>query len=224
MGHAYSRALRIVGAPVQLRRRQSTGVVGAGAGRRLGECNVETPAGQLTDVSDANEDFEQIFRSCYEPVRRYIARRVVPDAVQDIVADTFLIAWRRREQRNGDALPWLLGIARRVAATQRRGSGRRVALRERLRAEAAVGAPDEADMGGDPQLELALASLPERDREALMLVAWDELDHRTAASVMGCTTGALTVRLHRARRRLTRLLSEQQEKPIEMPEEARPTR
>ncbi len=158
----------------------------------------------------SEDDFEQAFAECYEPVLRYAARRVAPDAVQDVVADTFLIAWRRRLELRGEPLPWLLGIARRVAATQRRGSARREALHERLRTEneppLTVGpvAIDERD----PRLVHAFSTLPERDREALALIAWDGLDHRAAARVMGCSTGSLTVRVHRARRRLQRALSE----------------
>ena len=76
-----------------------------------------------------------------------------------------------------------------MASTQRRGSARRDALHERLRAEPARVQTCGERGGQDPQLALALASLRERDREALMLVAWDGLDHRTAATVMGCSTG-----------------------------------
>jgi RNA polymerase sigma-70 factor, ECF subfamily len=159
-------------------------------------------------VSESQGDFERVFNDCYEQVQRYVARRVAADAVQDVVSDTFLIAWRRHHDLRGEPLPWLLGIARRVAATQRRGTARREALGERLRAE-----HQPADMTGeleasDPRLAQALNCLPERDREALMLIVWDGLDHRTAAQVMGCTTGSLTVRLHRARRRLARTLQE----------------
>lgn len=172
-------------------------------------------------MSRPQRDFEEIFNDCYEHVYRYAARRVAPEAVQDVVSDTFLIAWRRHVELDGEPLPWLLGIARRVAATQRRGSARRDALRERLRSEHA---PSFTASGGethDPQLALALASLRERDREALMLVAWDGLDHRTAATVMGCSTGSLTVRLHRARRRLAHALADEGRDSIEMCEQAR---
>ena len=161
-------------------------------------------------MSDQPEDFERVFDECYEPVLRYVARRVAPDAVQDVVSDTFLVAWRRRADRRGEPLPWLLGIARRVAATQRRGSARRDALQARLRAAESDAPPDPSGglQAADPRLAQAFACLPERDREALTLIAWDGLDHRTAASVMGCSTGSLTVRLHRARRRLARALAE----------------
>jgi RNA polymerase sigma-70 factor, ECF subfamily len=157
-------------------------------------------------VSGEQDDFEQVFADCYEPVLRYVSRRVAADAVQDVVADTFLVAWRRRDERRGEALPWLLGIARRVASTQRRGHARREALRERLRAEPPSAQADARIAAADPRLADALASLAERDREALMLTAWEGLDHRSAAQVMGCSTGSFTVRLHRARRRLGRAL------------------
>jgi RNA polymerase sigma-70 factor, ECF subfamily len=172
-------------------------------------------------VSHSQRDFEEIFNACYGAVCRYAARRVAPEAVQDVVSDTFLIAWRRREDLHGAPLPWLLGIARRVASTQRRGSARRDALRERLQAEPPESPPGEQAAAHDPQLTQALASLGERDREALLLVAWDGLDHRTAAAVMGCSTGSLTVRLHRARRRLARVLTREWQEPMAMSEQAR---
>ena len=172
-------------------------------------------------VTDQPLDFEELFNACYEPVYRYAARRVPADAVQDVVSETFLVAWRRQSELRGEPLPWLLGIARRVAATQRRGSARRDALRERLSTEPAPSAGDGQVRIDDSRLALALASLGERDREALTLVAWDGLDHRTAASVMGCSTGSLTVRLHRARRRLGRMLGSEQTQPMEMCEQAR---
>lgn len=167
-------------------------------------------------------EFEQIFSDCYERVCRYVARRVAPDAVQDVVSETFLTAWRRHGELRGEPLPWLLAIARRAASNQRRGSERRDALTERLVAEHQL-AP--LDPGGriderDPKLALALSTLGERDREALLLIAWDGLDHGAAARVMGCSTGSMTVRVHRARRRLAAAL--EREQPTQLrPEEAR---
>src|SRR4029450_2647016 len=71
-----------------------------------------------------------MFRECYPVVRAYARRRAAPDAAQDVVADTFLVAWRRLEDVPEDALPWLYGVARRVLANQRR-SAARGAARER---------------------------------------------------------------------------------------------
>jgi RNA polymerase sigma-70 factor (ECF subfamily) len=164
-------------------------------------------------VGESREQFERIYQDCYAAVYRYSARRVAPEAVQDVVADTFLTAWRRHSELKGEPLPWLLGIARRTAANQRRGGARRDALRERLSVEqrpsAAQGlAPPEQRLGeSDRDLAAALATLSARDREALTLVAWDGLEHRAAARVMGCSTGAFSVRVHRARRKLERALA-----------------
>jgi RNA polymerase sigma-70 factor (ECF subfamily) len=172
-------------------------------------------------VSDSHEQFERIYQDCYAAVQRYTARRVPAAAVQDVVADTFLTAWRRYPELSGEPLPWLLGIARRTAANQRRGGARREALRERLRGEQHTSDEPPGLDDDDPQLEAALATLSERDREALTLVAWDGLEHRVAASVMGCSTGAFTVRVHRARRKLERSLAGEKRGPIDVVREAR---
>ena len=163
--------------------------------------------------------FEATFDAHWQAVGRYAARRVAPEAVQDVVSETFLVAWRRYDELNGDPLPWLLGIARRVAANQRRAMARRRALLERLRG-AATGERGNDLALGDRRLAVAWALLSERDREALMLVVWDGLDHRDAAMVMGCTTNTFTVRVHRARRRLARLLGRDEKAPVELPQQA----
>jgi RNA polymerase sigma-70 factor, ECF subfamily len=172
-------------------------------------------------VSDSHEQFERIYQDCYAAVQRYTARRVPAAAVQDVVADTFLTAWRRYPELSGEPLPWLLGIARRTAANQRRGGARREALQARLRSEQRTSDELPALGGDDPQLAAALATLSERDREALTLVAWDGLEHRVAASVMGCSTGAFTVRVHRARQKLERSLAGEKRSPIDVIREAR---
>ena len=86
-------------------------------------------------MSDAKLPFEDVFNGCYDAVHRYAARRVASEAVQDVVAETFLVAWRRYDELRGEPLPWLLGIARRVDANQLRAGARREALHDRLRTE-----------------------------------------------------------------------------------------
>jgi RNA polymerase sigma-70 factor (ECF subfamily) len=118
----------------------------------------------------------------------------------DAVSEVFVIVWRRLEDVPADALPWLLACARRVLANQRRAARRRHALITRLdRTRQENMAPDV----GDGVLGRALAVLNDRDREVLLLIAWEGLDRRQAASVLGCTPEALSVRLHRARSRLS---------------------
>jgi RNA polymerase sigma-70 factor (ECF subfamily) len=167
-------------------------------------------------VSDAQERFEQIFNSCHYAVCAYAIRRVAPEAVQDVVSETFLVAWRRYAELDGEPLPWLFGIARRVVANQLRGSARRDALRKRLHAEPRMSMSGPPSNGRDPKLLNALSELSARDREALMLIAWEELDHRAAASVMGCSTTAFSVRVHRARRKLANALRSEESESIQI--------
>ena len=173
-------------------------------------------------MSDERADFERLFRENYDDVFRFVARRLPPDAVQDVVAETFLAAWRRHRELRGDVLPWLLGVARRVSANHLRGDARRRALDDRLSAER----PESSRSGLDQpssRLSLAFSRLGERDREALMLVAWDGLEHRAAATVMGCSTTAFAVRVHRARRKLKAALAADERDTITIDEQARST-
>ena len=150
------------------------------------------------------DTFELLFQRHYPAVRAYALRRTSPDAAQDVVAETFLVAWRRLDEVPDDALPWLYGVARRVLANQRRGAERGDALARRLAgATSAAAADDPGERAGDAELvRLALGRLPESSREALMLVAWHGLSGARAARAAGCSRATFAVRLHRARARL----------------------
>jgi RNA polymerase sigma factor (sigma-70 family) len=151
-----------------------------------------------------------MFARTYAAVWAYAARRAPAAVAQDVVAETFLVAWRRLDDAPADALPWLLAIARRQLANQRRGEHRRGALLARMRAlEPRWTPPASAEL--DPALFEALARLPGHEREALLLTAWDGLDARAAAVVAGCSPAAFRVRLHRARRRIGRELRRREE-------------
>nr|WBO82673.1 sigma-70 family RNA polymerase sigma factor [Streptomyces sp. SBE_14.2] len=163
----------------------------------------------MGESADDWSRFEGEYRDSYHAVSRYVRRRLPPDLVDDAVSDVFTIAWERRSTRKGAALPWLYGIARRVAANARRAQGRADRLAGRLRDE-------EDTLGGEPGADAevlerlgaarVLERLPERDREVLMLVSWDGLDPHEAAQALGCSKATFAVRLHRARRRLEREL------------------
>ena len=149
--------------------------------------------------------FESLFREHYGAVRGYALRRATPDAAQDVVAEAFLVTWRRLDVVPDDALPWLYGVARRVLANQRRSASRGAALERRLAgAEGAAGPSfDPGEAAGETELvRLALGRLPESSREALTLVAWDGLTGARAARAAGCSSATFAVRLHRARTRL----------------------
>jgi RNA polymerase sigma-70 factor (ECF subfamily) len=184
-------------------------------------CNSRGVSGEYQGVGDQSADFEELFRTNFEPVTRFVARRLSPDDVQDVVSETFIVAWRNRSELKGDPLPWLLGVARRVCSRQLRGHARRGALHARLRSQTREGVAEAQEH--ESPLALALRTLPERDREALMLIAWDGLEHRVAASVMGCSTTAFTVRVHRARRKLERALEQSHQQPMIPSGQARST-
>jgi RNA polymerase sigma-70 factor (ECF subfamily) len=155
--------------------------------------------------SERRVRFEALFAKHHDPVRRYIIRRQSAPLVDDAIAETFLVAWRRLDEIPDRTLPWLLGVARRVLADQRRAVRRRRSLSERLRGSImtpGLAGDWEPPAGLTPELASALAALSEHEREALLLVAWDELSPADAARVAGCSPAAFRVRLHRARQRV----------------------
>jgi RNA polymerase sigma factor (sigma-70 family) len=147
--------------------------------------------------------FEALFAAHHAAVRSYVVRRAVSGLVaDDAVADTFLVAWRRLDEVPEAAGPWLLGVARRVLADQRRASRRRRSLRERLSLASTAPVVWEPPAEVGSELAEALRSLTAPEREALLLVAWDGLTPAEGAIAAGCSAAAFRVRLHRARRRV----------------------
>jgi len=128
-----------------------------------------------------------------------------------VVAETFLVAWRRLGDVPEEPRTrlWLYGVARRVLANQRRGERRRTSLGERLAADLATAVPDHAP-GVAERLRYghALDRLGERDRELVLLHAWEGLEPREIAEVLGVSAVAVRSRLSRARARLRALLAE----------------
>lgn len=173
---------------------------------------------------DADSRFESCFREHYAAVLAFSIRRL-PDraTAEDAAAETFAVAWRRRELIPNEPLPWLYGIALRVAANQRRSIKRRRRLGERLEQEASsrAFAAEPADaLHRRDAFASAFERLDEPEREVLRLVAWDGLDTREAAAVLGCSAAAFRVRLHRARRRLAKHLEAAGHSPGEHPTRA----
>jgi RNA polymerase sigma-70 factor (ECF subfamily) len=151
--------------------------------------------------------FELLYGKYGPVVKAYALRRVHESAADDLVAEVFMVCWRRFDELPLDPLPWLLGVARRVASTQRRGERRRAALGERL-IEAALDPPETVPALTDSLLAQALERLRDSDRELLLLIAWDGLSPAQAAVVLGIKPATARVRLLRARRRLVRSLAD----------------
>jgi RNA polymerase sigma-70 factor (ECF subfamily) len=151
--------------------------------------------------------FDRLWADHAPAVLRYARRHVLPDEVEDVVAETFVVAWRRLDEVPPYGLPWLLGVARHVSANVRRGRRRQEALSGRIAAELDDG-PVWPESDGADAATAALHRLSDADRELLTLIAWDGLSHAEAAEALGCSRGALKVRLHRARSRFAGLLGQ----------------
>ena len=163
-------------------------------------------------MTSPSERFTDLFERTHAALLAYALRRVAePRDAADVIAETFLIAWRRLDQVPGgeSERPWLFGVARKVLSNHNRGARRRDAMVDRLRADLADVAPPPA---GPPGLGQALSRLNADDRELLLLLAWDGLSQEQAALALGISHNALRVRLHRARNRLrTHLANDQQD-------------
>ena len=150
---------------------------------------------------DRTVRLERLFLAHFDAVDAYARRRTDAASAEEVVSETFLVAWRRLDDVPADPLPWLLGVARRALANQRRGERRRAAVVSRVRDVRA----DDVRRAGPAlgsELEAALMALSHAEREAILLIAWEGLTPRQAAAVLGCSAVAFRVRLHRARRRL----------------------
>lgn len=169
-----------------------------------------------TDQGDRRARFELLYAANYEHVLAYALRRTdTRDDAADVVAETFLTAWRRDDQApDGPAARlWLYGIARRVLANHLRGRRRYERLGARLRADASESGRTSPARATDTEalgaVAAAFAQLSDSDREVLAMVGAEGLSPGEAAQVLGCRAATVRVRLHRARARFARELAAQ---------------
>jgi RNA polymerase sigma-70 factor (ECF subfamily) len=158
--------------------------------------------------------FGGLYREQGRAILAYALRRVEdPEDAADVVAETFLVAWRRLDEVPIDAGArlWLFAVARRVLANRHRAERRRTRLAQRLteslRTELAT---RPAAAGEAAEMLRAMRELGDDDRELLLLVSWEELSPGEAAKVLGISSLAARSRLHRARRRLRTLLEQRE--------------
>ncbi|MEV0917383.1 RNA polymerase sigma factor [Streptomyces sp. NPDC049967] len=165
---------------------------------------------------DEPEQFAALFDRYAGAVHRYAARRLGPEAAEDLMAETFTTAFQRRhtyDLTRADARPWLFGIATNLVSRHRRAEARRFKALARVpepvehedpvadRAVARAGAT-----GVRRDLAAALAGLSARHRDVVLLVAWADLDYEEAARALGVPVGTVRSRLHRARSKLREAL------------------
>lgn len=175
-------------------------------------------------VGADRRQFEALYAAHAPAVLAYALRRTDRATADDVLADVFLVVWRRLHELPADPRSFLLGTARKTLANHRRSAARQQALGERLIHErpATDDGPHAAGTGDDPEILRALAQLSEPDREALLLVAWDGLAPREAAAVLGVAAPTFTMRLSRARRRLAALLDAPDSPPRPAPSDPDP--
>jgi RNA polymerase sigma-70 factor, ECF subfamily len=165
---------------------------------------------------DREAAFRVVYEATYTDLVRFVQRRVHLTHAEDIVADAFLVAWRRFDDLPtdaGDARAWLFGIAQRTLLNGQRGDRRRRALTLRIADATMVAQSGETWRGSDSELvarrlDLAAAwcRLAPVHQEALSLAVWDGLTGPQAAVVLGISPVAFRLRLTRARRVLRRYL------------------
>ncbi|MFI1722749.1 RNA polymerase sigma factor [Streptomyces sp. NPDC020489] len=157
--------------------------------------------------------FEILFRRYADDIHRYVARRLGAEVADDLMAETFVVAFQQRRRYDLSrprARPWLYGIATNLVGQHRRSEARRLRAFSRV---ASTGGDDGealadrvvARVGAEhtrAQLAGALAKLPARYRDVLLVIAWGDLDYAEAAEALGIPVGTVRSRLNRARTRL----------------------
>jgi len=157
------------------------------------------------------ERFSGFFAEHFDDIWRFARRRTDSGAeADDVAAETFAVAWRRRNDVPEDsARLWLFGVARLVLANQRREAERRSRLRLRLTTTSAAPAVIDSVPPSEQVVWVALAALSPEDRELLLMRAWDGLGVADIATILQISAANASSRLHKARRRLDRELRRQ---------------
>lgn len=147
-------------------------------------------------------EFERLYRARRGAVLGYVIRRAGRTDAEDLVAEIFLISWRRRFEIPRQELPWLLGVARNVLLHHQRRTGRAEGLLVPIDEASDLATAGFDEVVAERHMVLgALRVLSENDRELLLLTAWDGLTTPEAARVLEISTTTARVRLHRVRRR-----------------------
>ncbi|WP_318307428.1 RNA polymerase sigma factor [Amycolatopsis solani] len=162
------------------------------------------------------ERFAALFDRHAAHIHRYLARRLGGQVADDLTGETFLIAFDRRDRYDPafpGARPWLYGIATNLAGQRRRAEQREYRLR------AALGPPSDHDSHADRVAErvsaqaltgplaAALAGLAPRDRDVLLLIAWEGLAYDEVAAALAIPVGTVRSRLNRARKKVRAALA-----------------
>ncbi|WP_086824378.1 RNA polymerase sigma factor [Allokutzneria sp. NRRL B-24872] len=160
------------------------------------------------------DQFRELYNACYPRVLAYASGHVGRQLGEDVVSETFAVAWRRRHEIPVPPLPWLLGVARNLLRTSRRTEIRQYELAAATARHEQFGEDTGGIVTERAAVLAALRTLPESEQELLTLVAWHGLTPKEAAKVLGCSTATFAVRLHRARRRLEKAVADTQDAAV----------
>jgi RNA polymerase sigma factor (sigma-70 family) len=177
------------------------------------ECDAALIESSLADP----EAFAALFDRYSAMLYRYVSRRLGPEPAEDVVGETFLVAFSKRHRydlEQQDARPWLFGIATKLVARHHRAEAARYRALRRSPVDGPVEGPDDRVAAGvtasatRPALAAALSGLARRDLDVLLLVAWGDLTYEEAARALGIPVGTVRSRLNRARRKVRAALGD----------------
>ncbi|MGV9372377.1 RNA polymerase sigma factor [Micromonospora tulbaghiae] len=180
-------------------------------------------------TADAESAFRELFEAAYDDLLLFVERRAHLAVAEDVVAETFLIAWRRLDEvpkPPGEARAWLFTVARNVLHNRQRSDQRQRSLALRVLREPDAPSSAEADLAATRiDLVKAWQRLSSADQEVLTLTAIEDLTGPQAAQVLGISRPAFSLRLLRARRRLRQHLGQRpNSEPTSIPAPAGPSR
>jgi RNA polymerase sigma-70 factor (ECF subfamily) len=171
---------------------------------------------------DESEAFGVVYDRHAATVLRFLGRRVGAEVAEALVGELFRIAFERRktfDASRASALPWLYGIGSNLLLKHRRGEARRLRAsarmatgREAVEGRAAAAALDARVLF--PRVANAIEALPDGEREALLLFAWEELSYQSVAEALELPIGTVRSRLNRARAHLRELLRPKGERRV----------
>jgi RNA polymerase sigma-70 factor (ECF subfamily) len=163
-------------------------------------------------MSEEDREFARLVDDNRRAVQRFVLRRLSdPESSEDVVTETFTIAWRKRNDvpPRDRELSWLFGIAFRVLSNHRRSRDRRIRLHGRLAQERETARDeDESESVETGALLRAMRSLGDGDRELLQLVYWERLKYRDIAIILKTSENAVAIRATRAKKSLRVLLGD----------------
>jgi RNA polymerase sigma-70 factor (ECF subfamily) len=171
----------------------------------------------IADSRTEPEAFAVLFDRYAGMLYRYVSRRMGPEIAEDLVGETFLVAFAGRSGYDlsyADARPWLFGIITNLVSRHRRTEAAFYRALQRSPIEDVAQSDDDRVANGvtaraaRPLLARALAGLPARDRNVLLLVAWSDLSYEEVAQALGVPIGTVRSRLNRARRKVRAVLGD----------------